>query len=56
MFMKKIAPFTGVWIETFNLFITAMRTIAPFTGVWIETNSICCANVLMCRALHGRVD
>ena len=33
-----VAPFTGAWIETKNLFLTHLwHIVAPFTGAWIET-------------------
>ena len=35
---KKVAPFTGAWIETFRARQEAKTVIvAPFTGAWIET-------------------
>jgi len=54
----KVAPFTGVWIETFGFTsLCGFERVAPFTGVWIET---CVAPTLEAcrasRALHGRVD
>ena len=34
----KVAPYTGVWIETYKLALKRPDLIvAPYTGVWIET-------------------
>ena len=38
MYKEKVAPFTGVWIETiWNRGYNCRIYVAPFTGVWIET-------------------
>ncbi len=37
---RRVAPFTGAWIETWNSACAAARPrVAPFTGAWIETNT-----------------
>jgi len=54
-----VAPFTGAWIETINMFWDPTAgSVAPFTGAWIETRRFEPGSVVVgvCRALHGRVD
>ncbi len=55
---RRVAPFTGAWIET--AVIGRDRgwwTVAPFTGAWIETplNEALRAAYIG-RPLHGGVD
>ena len=39
--LHDVAPFTGAWIETGQLFARNFRySVAPFTGAWIETTSL----------------
>ena len=47
---RRVAPFTGAWIETATRTRTRTRTripVAPFTGAWIETQN---------RRPHERLD
>ena len=55
---KKVAPFTGAWIETKQLDENYKADIvAPFTGAWIETMCITSWRlVARRRTLHGCVD
>ena len=56
--MKKVAPFTGAWIEIITgchyLFIIR---VAPFTGAWIEMLLETQTDThVLGRPLHGGVD
>ena len=34
--MPTVAPFTGAWIEIYNVAVAAVyESVAPFTGAWI---------------------
>ena len=40
IYVGKVAPFAGAWIETIGPWTTAYaRAVAPYAGAWIETMS-----------------
>ena len=58
MAARKVAPFTGAWIETSPRNKYAVpHAVAPFTGAWIEThNNPLNHQAYSRRPLHGGVD
>jgi len=42
--VKKVAPFTGAWIEISETYLfTLSQIVAPFTGAWIEIMLALCS-------------
>ena len=40
-FDKRVAPFTGAWIEMYLMYVVSMVfVVAPFTGAWIEISGV----------------
>ena len=54
---KKVAPFTGAWIEIYKgvPMTTCFTLVAPFTGAWIEMMVLNCIRVVAIMSHPSRV-